>query len=115
FRLDLHLQRLRAGCRSVGIVYDPDETALRERIGRLLEANGCEEAYIRLSVSAGEQPLGLHTGDYDRPSEWIYARPLPAASGPDRFAPAKTVQLLRTRRNSPEGDVRLKSFHYMNN
>ncbi|GAB2718851.1 aminotransferase class IV [Paenibacillus thermoaerophilus] len=114
FRLDLHLRRLAEGCRSIGIVYEPDENELRQRITRLMEKNGCAEAYVRLSVSAGEQPLGLHTGDYDKPNEWIFAKPLAPAAG-EACNPPRTLQLLRTRRNSPEGDVRLKSFHYLNN
>lgn len=109
FRLGLHLERLKAGCERLGIRYAPDEGDIRRQIGQLLAANGLREGYIRFSVSAGEGPLGLPDAEYASPATVLLAKPLPPV--PE----SKPLQLLRLRRNTPEGTVREKSFHYMNN
>lgn len=116
FLLERHLNRLAAGCAALGIetssLPGPDE--LRRLIEQLMKANELEEAYIRYTVSAGEDILGLPAGMYSQPNQILMAKPLPAA--PDRlYTHGKALQLLTTRRNSPEGPVRLKSLHYMNN
>jgi len=109
FRLGLHLQRLADGCRRLGIRYVPEEARIRRLIRDLLRANGVADGYVRFSVSAGEGPLGLTDAEYESPTQVIHCKPL--APAPER----KALQLLRLRRNTPEGIVREKSFHYMNN
>ncbi len=112
FLLEEHLERLATSCVELGIAYDPQSQELREKIQQLLLANGLTEGYIRLSISAGVEPLGLPAGDYMQPTEIIYAKSLPA---PDRGKIGKSLQVLQLRRNTPEGSVRMKSSHYMNN
>ncbi|CAM3963490.1 aminotransferase class IV [Cohnella lubricantis] len=111
--LERHARRLAEGCRALGIAYAPDISRMAESIAMLLAASGLPDAYIRWSVSAGAGAVGLPAGDYERPREIVYAKPL-APDAPQTRA-SKTLRLLRLRRSSPEGDVRLKSFHYMNN
>lgn len=114
FGLDRHLRRLSEGCRELGICYEPDEKALSSWLGRLMEANGLTEAYVRYTVTAGEEELGLPAGPYMSPGEVLYAKPLPVL--PARlYTEGKDLQLLRLRRNTPEGEIRRKSLHYMNN
>ncbi|MEC0244016.1 aminotransferase class IV [Paenibacillus dokdonensis] len=116
FLLERHLDRLAQGCETLGIGTDtlPDPYQLRQSISELMKANGLKEAYIRYTVSAGEDVLGLPTGKYSHPSQVLMAKPLPEASD-ELYTQGKALQLLNTRRNSPEGPVRLKSLHYMNN
>lgn len=114
FLLQPHLRRLARGCEELGIRYTPDEGETKELIARLLAANRLDDAYIRLSVSAGTDLLGLPSGDYEKPNAIVYVKPLPAKDE-RAYADGKPIQLLQLRRNSPEGDIRLKSFHYMNN
>lgn len=111
--LQRHARRLAQGCRALGIAYAPDLDRMADAIAALLKASGLTDAYIRWSVSAGAGAVGLPAGDYERPREIVYAKPL-APDAPHTRA-SKTLRLLRLRRSSPEGDVRLKSFHYMNN
>lgn len=108
FLLEQHLARLAAGCLELGIHYVPNRTYVEELVGQLLAANGLTDAYFRLSLSAGVDLLGLPGDMYYRPTEILYIKPLPAP------AIDKTLQLLTTPRNTPEGEIRLKSFHYMN-
>ncbi|MDR0270163.1 aminotransferase class IV [Paenibacillus sp.] len=116
FLLGRHLDRLAQGCEILGIRMNtlPDSRQMREWIRKLMKANGLEEAYIRYTVSAGEDVLGLPAGMYSKPSTVLMAKPLPQT--PDQlYTHGKALQLLSTRRNSPEGSIRLKSLHYMNN
>ncbi|MDQ0091776.1 4-amino-4-deoxychorismate lyase [Paenibacillus anaericanus] len=114
FLLERHLERLRQGCHSLGIRYigDPDQVATE--IQDLMQANGLQEGYIRFTVSAGEGPLGLPSDDYVKPTVIVYVKPLPDP-GTRLYTEGKELWRLSTRRNTPEGDIRFKSLHYMNN
>ncbi|MFM9281736.1 aminotransferase class IV [Paenibacillus jiagnxiensis] len=114
FLLDRHLRRMSEGCRMLDIPFEVDEKGLAELISRLMEANGLEDAYIRYTVSAGEEAFGLPAGSYSRPNHILFVRALPLLS-PDPAKRSKALYLLHTRRNTPESGVRLKSLHYMNN
>ncbi len=113
--LERHMDRLAAGCEQLEIRCRPDPPSVKRHIRELLAANGLADGYIRYSVSAGMQPLGLPSGEYAEPTVIVYAKALPAAAASYADAPGKPLQLLRLRRNTPESDVRMKSFHYMNN
>ncbi|MDN4085225.1 aminotransferase class IV [Paenibacillus polymyxa] len=116
FLLDRHLRRLEEGCRMLGIPFQPDKEQLTKHIQHLMVANGLDEAYIRYTVSAGEEALGLPSGDYTQPNHILFAKPLPSTNTQTEQSSAPSaLQLLRTPRNTPEGEVRLKSLHYMNN
>lgn len=114
FLLPEHLERLTAGALELGIPYEPDPVRLAELVTELLQANNLADAYFRLSVSAGEEPLGLPGDTYSRPAEILYVKPLPLEKDAALWAAGRPLQLLETRRNTPEGERRLKSFHYMN-
>lgn len=109
-----HARRLAEGCAALGIAYRPEPEAMAAGIARLLAANGLADAYVRWSVSAGDGEVGLPAGAYERPREIVYVKPL--ATDDPAMRPGKTLRLLRLRRTRPElGELRLKSFHYMNN
>ncbi|WP_334075517.1 MULTISPECIES: aminotransferase class IV [Paenibacillus] len=112
--LDRHLERLQEGCRVLGIPYAARRDRLEAEIAELLALNGLEDAYLRLTVSAGQGPLGLTTEPYAMPAVILYVKPLPKSS-PELYRLGKTLWRLSTPRNTPESGVRLKSLHYMNN
>ncbi|GGD99784.1 aminodeoxychorismate lyase [Paenibacillus nasutitermitis] len=114
FLLERHLDRLHEGCRSLGIGYRADADAIRAWLRDLMRANGLAEAYVRLTVTAGVGGLGLPLEDYTKPDSLLLVKPLPPAD-PLLYRRGKELALLQTRRNTPEGDIRLKSLHYMNN
>ncbi|WP_042171338.1 aminodeoxychorismate lyase [Paenibacillus gorillae] len=114
YMLERHLQRLAEGCEQLGIRYTADQEALQSLIAELLQGNGLNEAYIRLTVSSGVGELGLQTGDYEQPNELLLMKALPPVNEA-LYRSGKELRLLSTARNSPEGAVRLKSLHYMNN
>lgn len=114
FLLEWHLERLASGCKELEIDYEPEPEAWRRRIFRLLEVNRLTDAYFRLTVTAGTDVLGLPAGSYEKPEEVLYVKPLPLMN-PEVYHEGKALQLLRLRRSTPEGTIRLKSLHYMNN
>lgn len=114
FLLGPHMERLCRSCAELGIRYTPDAAETESLITRLLSANGLPDAYIRFSVSAGVDLLGLPSTDYEEPNVIVYVKPLPPRDD-KTYAKGKPIQLLELRRNSPEGTIRHKSFHYMNN
>lgn len=111
FLLQRHIERLLEGCGELRIAYRPDSQEIEEAIARLLEANGLRDAYFRWSVSAGAAPFGLPSASgYGAPNAALMAKPLPAQP-PE----PKSLYVLQLPRSTPEGRVRRKSFHYMNN
>ncbi|WP_219834767.1 aminotransferase class IV [Paenibacillus sp. R14(2021)] len=114
YLLERHLERLSAGCRSLGIHYQPDGAAIQSWLRELMDANEIEEAYVRLTVTAGEGILGLPSGDYEAPNALLLVKPL-SVPDPALYTEGRQLALLATRRNTPEGEIRLKSLHYMNN
>ncbi|MFC5653368.1 aminotransferase class IV [Paenibacillus solisilvae] len=114
YLLERHLQRLTEGCRSIGIHYEPDIEQFRVWLAALMQSNNLSEAYVRLTVTAGEEELGLPSGDYRKPNLLLLVKPLPIPN-PLLYEDGRQLALLYTRRNTPEGDIRLKSLHYMNN
>lgn len=114
FLLTEHLQRLHKSAKLLGIQYHCDPSQLSRQIKQLMEANGLNEAYVRLTVSAGQGELGLPTGNYEHPNQLILVKALAQVSQEEWMA-GRDLRLLRTRRNTPEGEFRFKSLHYMNN
>ncbi|WP_445492748.1 aminodeoxychorismate lyase [Niallia sp. 03133] len=111
FLLDDHLQRLNHGLKLLNInqVFTRDE--VNSILQDLLKKNGLKNAYIRFNVSAGSGAIGLQTAPYSKPNIVMYMKSLPAAGG----MVEKKGQILMIHRNTPEGDERLKSHHYLNN
>ncbi|WP_127496981.1 aminodeoxychorismate lyase [Paenibacillus glycanilyticus] len=114
YLLERHMKRLAEGCEEIGIRYKPDLDALRKMIATLLKENGLAEGYIRLTVTAGIGELGLPSGDYEQPTEFMLVKALPPHNE-SLYSEGKELRLLKTARNTPEGAIRLKSLHYMNN
>lgn len=114
FLLDAHLERLSQGCKALAIELELKRDHWEHQIEQLLKVNQLEDGYFRLTVSAGADILGLPANSYSDPTIILYVKPLPVMDIM-LYEQGKALQLLRLTRNSPEGDQRLKSFHYMNN
>ncbi|OXM82479.1 aminodeoxychorismate lyase [Paenibacillus rigui] len=118
FLLDLHQRRLLAGCKQLGIAYKPQAGEWEDIIADLLLANhqllSGKDAYIRFTVTAGQDILGLPAGEYTHPHVVVYIKAIPPKDK-ELYRTGKPLQLLKLARNTPEGPLRLKSLHYMNN
>jgi branched-chain amino acid aminotransferase len=62
--VDLHLARLRAGARQIGLSRVPDDETLSGAIRATLQANGLFDAAVRLTVSRG---VPAHRGILSKP------------------------------------------------
>ncbi|SEP05057.1 aminotransferase class IV [Paenibacillus sp. OV219] len=116
YLLQRHLERLARGCESLGICNSGwlSENVLTAWLHQLMEANSLTDAYVRLTVTAGEDILGLPSGNYEKPNTLLMVKSLPGPN-PSLYQNGRELALLSTKRNTPEGEVRLKSLHYMNN
>ncbi|WCT56016.1 aminodeoxychorismate lyase [Paenibacillus kyungheensis] len=120
FLLEQHLLRLSTSCQSLGIIWNESVNDISEQIQQLMIANQLSDAYIRYTVTAGTDILGLPSGEYEQPTIVIYAKSLPPARldsislADHLYTHSKSLRRLHTLRNTPEGDIRLKSLHYMN-
>jgi 4-amino-4-deoxychorismate lyase len=112
--LERHYNRLRQAAEELGIVVTMTREELRFAILETLSANGLDDAYVRVDLTAGDKGLGPYADIYDEPHWLIFVKPLPVFS-PDLYEKGKRLQVLSRPRNSPEGEWRFKSHHYMNN
>lgn len=110
FLLDDHLERLNSSLKQLNIEVQYSREQIHSVLQCLLKRNELSDAYIRLNVSAGVGEIGLQTESYNDPNLLIFSKPLPSI---DRQG--KKAVILNLRRNTPEGQERLKSHHYLNN
>lgn len=114
FLLERHFARLRQGCEQLGIAFRMDEDEFTRWLQQVMDANQLQEAYVRLTITAGEAELGLPTANYNAPNALLLVKPLPPLSE-QLYVDGKSLVQLTTVRNTPEATVRMKSLHYMNN
>jgi len=114
FLLDRHMKRLSESCSQLGILFQMSAAEVQHAVEQLLTLNELEDGYVRLTVSGGIGELGLPTDDYSNPTIVIMVKPLGYLTAED-WNKGKALQLLNTKRNTPEGLYRFKSLHYMNN
>lgn len=62
FAVRAHLDRLRLSCARLGISLEVDDATLRAEMDLGLRSAGHEESYMRLMVTRGVTPIGLHLG-----------------------------------------------------
>lgn len=112
FLWDAHYARLCSGLLALKIEAPWSSAELAEAVLQMVDANDLTDAYVRLSVTAGPEGVGLVADGYERPSLFIFAKPVaPLASPP---AP-KRLQTLKLVRQTAEGHQRFKSHNYLNN
>lgn len=111
FLLEDHLERLNSSLTMIGIQKILNKDEVIQALKLLLEKNQLSNAYIRLNISAGVGAVGLPVEPYEHANVMMFVKPLPEVGGPIE----KEAQFLKLSRNTPEGPVRLKSHHYMNN
>ncbi len=113
FLFDAHMDRLFSGLEELGICLQMDRVELRQAVLQTVAANRLQDAYIRLSVTAGAAGLGLSAEDYTRPTVLIMVKPVPCF--PDAmYVKGKRLITVSIPRNTPEGHTRHKSHNFLN-
>lgn len=114
FRLDLHLARLAAGARAIGLVLPATAEDLRAIILETARAFGSDEAYVRLLVTRGEGPLGVDPTPCTAPRIVCIVDAI--ALYPSEIR-ARGLDLATVSLRRPPSDVldpRVKSLNYLN-
>ncbi|MFC0274290.1 aminodeoxychorismate lyase [Metabacillus herbersteinensis] len=113
FLLNDHLTRLHQSLVELNIPIELEMNEVRRVIAELIQLNNLEDQdiSIRLNVSAGVGRVGHLNETYEAPSVIYYVRPAPHLTDQTEIK----ATLLKINRNTPEGDYRLKSHHYLNN
>ncbi|MDP7980057.1 aminodeoxychorismate lyase [Bacillus multifaciens] len=111
FLLDDHYERLMTALSSLHIAWEMTKEDVKSILNELMERNHLQNAYVRFNVSAGSGEIGLQTDMYEEPSVIVFIKSLPA----DCEVIEKEGVILKQTRNTPEGEFRLKSHHYLNN
>ncbi|KZE53532.1 4-amino-4-deoxychorismate lyase [Brevibacillus parabrevis] len=112
FLWDDHFARLSSGLLALQIKLVWSKEELADAIRQTVEANGLRDAYVRLSVTAGPEGVGLVAGGYERPSLFVFAKPVATLEVPPK---PKRLQTLALPRQTAEGHQRFKSHNYLNN
>ncbi len=112
FLWDDHFARLSSGLLALQIKLVWSKEELADAIRQTVEANGLRDAYVRLSVTAGPEGVGLVAGGYERPSLFVFAKLIAALEVPPK---PKRLQTLALPRQTAEGHQRFKSHNYLNN
>ena len=111
FLYEPHMIRLRSALADYRIDMPYSDEEILAAIHSLYEANGYEDGYYRLNVSAGVHDIGLAPAEYKQPNVLIFQKAL-------NLPPVHTEKdgvWLATTRNEPESVVRHKSHQYANN
>ncbi|WP_216831220.1 aminodeoxychorismate lyase [Alkalihalobacterium elongatum] len=110
FLVDDHFHRLSRSLEQLSVQWNWNKDDILGVLNTLIEKNNLQNAYVRWNVSAGVGPLGLQIDPYEKPSTIVYVKPIP-----ESMSTVKRGVILKTERNTPEGNERLKSHHYLNN
>ncbi|MEW9672704.1 aminotransferase class IV [Ammoniphilus sp. 3BR4] len=109
FLWEEHYHRLKSAAHEFQIQMNKSLPQLQNDIYQTMEANGLQDAYIRITLSGGPEGLGLHGEEHQEPTWLIMAKPLGVQ--PE----TKKLVSLNLRRSTPEGFRRAKSLSFANN
>ncbi|MEC0767969.1 aminodeoxychorismate lyase [Bacillus atrophaeus] len=113
FLIEWHLERLERAAKDLQIKHRITKEELTDMVDNLLRLNHIEDgnARVRLNISAGVSTKGFTAQTYENPTVLCFVNPL----NPENLPLQKEGKVLTIRRNTPEGQYRLKSHHYLNN
>ncbi|MCY8807668.1 aminodeoxychorismate lyase [Bacillus atrophaeus] len=113
FLIEWHLERLERAAKDLQIKHRITKEELTDMLDNLLRLNHIEDgnARVRLNISAGISTKGFTAQTYENPTVLCFVNPL----NPENLPVQKEGKVLTIRRNTPEGQYRLKSHHYLNN
>ncbi|MDA8086035.1 MAG: aminotransferase class IV, partial [Nitrospiraceae bacterium] len=115
FMMEEHLARLERSASLIGLRLPKSARQMKLSIFETLEACGHRDAYLRVTVSRGEGPIGLDPALCPRPTFFIFADRLRHPSR-GNYEEGVRLAIVNTRRNLREAlDPQIKSLHFLNN
>ncbi len=115
FKLRTHLERLESSARSIRLTLPYTVDELFEATKKTVEANGCQNGYIRLCVTRGAGPLGLNPFTCHDPAVFIICDAIKMYPQ-EMYESGMAIITASTIRNHPGAlSPRIKSLNYLNN
>ena len=115
FMMEEHISRLRNSASLIELKLPKSPRQIKLAIFETLEACGHKDAYLRITVSRGEVPIGLDPELCSRPTFLVFADKL-KPSPRDYYEKGMALALVNTRRNLREAlDPQIKSLNFLNN
>ncbi len=115
FRLEQHLQRLYDSARGINLDIPIAIEEMEQACVATVEANGLEDAYIRLVVTRGVGDLGLDPRKCAKPTVFIIVGKIQLYD-PELYVEGIKVITCETRRTPANSlSPRIKSLNYLNN
>jgi len=109
FLFNRHYKRLNRSADAFQIKMTKTAQQLYEDICLTLRENHLLDAYIRITLSGGDEGLGLWGKEHGTPNWIIMAKPI------GEWSPVKGLITLDLRRSTSEGTFRMKSVSFANN
>ena len=117
FKLDAHLDRLERSCSMLSLNHGIDRSELISRVNETIEANPFTDAYVKLSISRGEQPGKLTPKETVDPTVAIVIAELPCGGidGEPVWDTPATTEIVTTR-GVPDNAIPsgAKTHNYLN-
>jgi branched-chain amino acid aminotransferase len=115
FKLDEHLKRLFRSAALIGLTIPLGIDHLKIAVYEVLMANALREAYVRLTISRGNGPIGLDPDLCPEPTVVIIAQKF-RAYPLEYFQNGLHLIIPRTRRNDRKAiNPQIKSLNFLNN
>lgn len=111
FLFEEHMNRLRQALSEYRIKMPYEDAEILAAVHELSDAEGGEDGYFRLNVSAGVHDIGLAPSSYLAPNVILFRKELAATVR----GTEKVGVWLETARNNPESAIRHKSHNFLNN
>lgn len=106
-----HIERLRAGAETIGLVHSFADAQLLGALGDTIAANGLKQGVLRLTLTRGAGLRGLPPSPFAKPTLLIVASPWP----PRMSDPVSAVVATVTRRNEFSPLSACKSLNALDN
>jgi len=113
FRLQAHLQRLKASARAIGLVLPMGVDVIAGNLQRAIDNSGLQDGYIRLVVTRGIGALGLDSEGCTEPRTIIIVDELTMVDPLLRQSGIKLMVSSIRQLNTAQLDPRIKSLNYL--
>jgi len=115
FELDAHVQRLFDSAKAIRLTIPMSAQQIKDAIYQTMEANGLQDAYIRLVVTRGVGYLGLAPTRTANPSVFVITDQIELYP-PELYREGMNIITVSTIRNHPNAmPPPIKSLNYLNN
>lgn len=115
FKIEEHIKRLFNSASLISLNVQKTPEAVRRAVKKTVNASRLSKAYLRITVSRGQGPIGLDPGLCPKPTFVIIAKPFKGYP-PSFYKSGVKLATVKTRRNlNMSLDPAIKSLNFLNN